>query len=146
MQEFQEAHGPAGVGQHTWPCRDAAHRRLGDTNKTLEEQLNDLGLVNTVIVPVITLLINGIEMVRKNLKAAFFDRERTAKGIQRLDGYVKQWSQKDQCFIDAPNKRNGCSGRRRPAPVGPGPGGGAARGHRASQTEEEPVDPPDWRL
>lgn len=146
LQEFQEAHGPLVWGKHYLP-HDASHRRLSDTNKTLEEQLNDLGLVNTVIVPVITQLINGIEMVRKNLKAAFFDRERTAKGIQRLDGYVKQWSQKDQCFIDAPNKRNGCSeGADALRQWGQALEAGLLEATEPAKPEEEPVDPPDWRL
>ena len=103
----QEAHGPLVWGKHFLP-HDAAHQRLSDTCKTLEEQLNDLGLVGTVIVPVITQLINGIEMVHQNLKAAFFDRERTARASSGWTATAR-WSQKDQCFIDAPNKRNGCS-------------------------------------
>lgn len=88
---------------------DASHKRLSDTNQSTEEMLNALSVHNTVIVPVITQLINGIEQVRKHLKGAYIDRERCAKGIHALDGYQKKWNQTDQRYVDEPNKRNGCS-------------------------------------
>jgi hypothetical protein len=88
---------------------DAAHKRLSDTNKSTEEMLNDLGLGNTEIVPVITQLIDGIEQVRKNLKGVYIDKDHCAGGINALDGYQKKFSQTDQCWLNEPNKRNGCT-------------------------------------
>lgn len=88
---------------------DAAHKKLSDTNKSTEEMLNDLGVVNTEIVPVITELNTGIQMTRKHFPSAFFDAEGCKDGIKRLDNYRKRFSRQDNRWIDEPNKSNGCS-------------------------------------
>jgi hypothetical protein len=88
---------------------DAAHKRLSDTNNSTEQMLQALGLRNTVIVPVITDLNTGIQMVRKHIKGAYFDEVMTKDGVNRLDNYKKRYSTKDNRYIDEPNKTNGCS-------------------------------------
>ncbi|WP_347455686.1 terminase [Acinetobacter thermotolerans] len=89
---------------------DAAHKRLGDFNKSVLEQLEDLlPGHNFVIVPRITELIQGIQSTRKHLKSAFFDKDNCKLGIERIEGYQKKFSKTDKCFIDQPNKANGCS-------------------------------------
>ena len=89
---------------------DAAHKRLGDFNKSVLEQLEELlPGHNFVIVPRVTQLITGIQSTRKHLKNAWFDKERCALGIQRIEGYQKKFSKADKRFIDQPNKANGCS-------------------------------------
>lgn len=88
---------------------DAAHKRLSDTNKNTQEMLAALNVANTEIVPVITQLIDGVEQVRKHMKGVYIDKERCADGIATLDGYQKKWNQTDQCWMNEPNKRNGCS-------------------------------------
>lgn len=88
---------------------DASHKKLSDTNKSTEEMLNDLGVVNTEIVPVITELNTGIQMTRKHFPSAYFDVEGCKLGIKRLDNYRKRFSQRDNRWIDEPNKSNGCS-------------------------------------
>ena len=136
---------PYVYNKHFLP-HDAAHRRLSDTNKSTEEMLNDLGVTGTVIVPVITQLINGVEQVRKCLKGVFFDKTGCALLIQRLDGYKKRFSQTDQRFVDEPDKTNGCSE-------------GADAFRQYAQAKEggmitlaektsnaKPPPPPDWRL
>jgi hypothetical protein len=92
---------------------DAAHKKLSDTNKSVEEMLNDLGIVNTVIVPVITDLNTGIQMTRKHFPTMYFDSEACKcgkeSGIKRLENYRKRYNQTDQRWIDEPNKANGSS-------------------------------------
>jgi len=88
---------------------DAAHRKLSDTNRSTQEQLHGLGLQNTVIVPVITQLIAGIQLVRKNMKGVYIDETRCKFGIERLDGYKKRYSRIDKRYVDEPDKKNGCS-------------------------------------
>ncbi len=88
---------------------DAAHKRLSDTNNSTEQMLNDLGIVNTVIVPVITDLNTGIQMLRKHLSSAYFDEVGTKDGINRLENYKKRWNQSDARWSDEPDKSNGCS-------------------------------------
>ena len=88
---------------------DAAHRRLSDTNRSTQQMLIALGLRNTVIVPIITELITGVQMVRKHLKSSYFDAAGTKMGIERIDGYTKKFSRVDNRFTDEPDKTNGCS-------------------------------------
>lgn len=88
---------------------DAAHRKLSDTNRSTQEQLHALGLQNTVIVPIITQLIAGIQLVRKNMKGVYIDEARCKHGIERLDGYKKRYSRIDKRYVDEPDKKNGCS-------------------------------------
>lgn len=96
-------------GTHYLP-HDAAHRRLGDFNKSTLEQLEDLlPGHNFVIVPRITLLNTGIQLTRKCMKNYWFDKKRCKLGIERIEGYQKKFSQTEKRFIDVPNKANGCS-------------------------------------
>ncbi len=88
---------------------DAAHKRLGDQNQSIEEMLNDLGLINTIIVPRITELNTGIQATRKHFASAYFDETGCKDGINRLDNYQKKWNQHDARWSDEPNKANGCS-------------------------------------
>jgi phage terminase large subunit len=88
---------------------DAAHKKLSDTNKSTEEMLNDLGIVNTEIVPVITDLNTGIQMMRKHFPSCYFDAIGCKDGIKRLDNYRKRYNQRDNRWIDEPNKANGSS-------------------------------------
>jgi hypothetical protein len=107
--------------------------------------LTALGVNNTEIVPVITQLINGIEQTRKHLKGAFFDKNGTAEGISRIDGYKKKWSQADQRFIDEPDKRNGCSeGADALRQWAQAKEGGLIT--PAHTVQSSPPPPPDWRM
>ena len=89
---------------------DAAHQRLGDFNKSVLEQLQELLPSHEfVIVPRITQLITGIQSVRSYMKNAWFDEKKCAFGIQRLDGYRKRFNKTDNRYMDMPDKSNGCS-------------------------------------
>jgi hypothetical protein len=131
-------------GRHYLP-HDAAHRRLSDTNRSTEDMLRDLGLRNTVIVPIITDLMAGVHMVRKNLKGAYFDEAGTKKGIERIEGYKKVFSRADNRFTDQPNKANGCSeGADALRQWAQAKELGMLSSPTASRYEEPP--PSDWRL
>lgn len=97
-------------GTHYLP-HDAAHKRLGDYNRSVLEMLEDLLPGHTfVIVPRITELITGIQQTRKHMKGCFIDEDACADGINRLDNYRKKFSRSENRFLDnAPNKANGCS-------------------------------------
>lgn len=96
-------------GTHFLP-HDADHQKLGDFNKSIREQLEELFPGQTfVIVPRVTLLNTGILATRKMLKNAWFDEKRCELGIQRIEGYKKKFSRQANGFIDQPNKANGCS-------------------------------------
>lgn len=59
--------------------------------------------------PRITELIAGINMTRKHLKGAYFDQDRCAEGVKRLQGYKKKFSRSENRYLDQPDKSNGCS-------------------------------------
>lgn len=97
-------------GGHFLP-HDADHKRLGDYNKSVKEQLQ--GLLpghKFFIVPRVTELMTGILTTRKHFKSAWFDLEGTKQGVERLAHYKKKWSQADARYLDStPDKSNGCS-------------------------------------
>lgn len=96
-------------GGHFLP-HDAAAKKLSDYNKSVREQLQDLLPGQTFyIVPQISELITGIYAVRKHLKAAWFDIDGTAQGIERITNYKKKYSQSEKRYLDQPDKSNGCS-------------------------------------
>lgn len=96
-------------GAHFLP-HDAAAKKLSDYNKSVREQLQDLLPGHTfLIVPQISELMTGIYAVRKHLKAAWFDIDSTAQGIERLTNYKKKYSQSEKRYLDQPDKGNGCS-------------------------------------
>lgn len=96
-------------GTHYLP-HDAAHKRLGDYNRSTQEMLEDLMPGQRfVIVPRITELITGIQQTRKHMKGCYIDATGCAVGIKRLDGYCKKFNLAESRYIDEPNKANGCS-------------------------------------
>lgn len=94
--------------KHFMP-HDADHKRLSDTNKSVKEMMEDLGLKNIEIVPVVTDLNAGIQVTRKHFASAYFDTEGCKHGLKRLENYRKKFSAKDNRWIDEPNKANGSS-------------------------------------
>lgn len=125
---------------------DAAHKRLGDTNRSIEEMLIALGLRNTVIVPRITDLTTGIQTTRKHLATAYFEEAGTKLGIQRLDTYRKKWSTAEGRFTDVPDKANGASegadAFRQYAQAKEGGLLTPVATYQSTETSEEP----DWRM
>ncbi len=96
-------------GTHFLP-HDAAHKRLGDYNRSVKEQLEELLPGHTfVIVPRITELITGIYATRKHLKGCYIDAEACKTGIARIEGYKKKFNRATNTYIDQPDKSNGCS-------------------------------------
>ena len=96
-------------GTHYLP-HDAAHQRLGDFNKSILDQLQELlPGHNFVVVPRVTLLTTGIQQTRKHMKNYWFDEKRCDLGIKRIEGYQKKFSRQANGFVDQPNKANGCS-------------------------------------
>jgi phage terminase large subunit len=94
--------------KHFMP-HDADHKRLSDTNKSVKEMMEALGLRNIEIVPVITDLNAGIQITRSHFASAYFDTEGCKLGIKRLENYRKRFSTRDNRWVDEPNKSNGCS-------------------------------------
>lgn len=96
-------------GGHFLP-HDASHKKLSDHNRSTQEMLMDLLPGQRFhIVPPITQLSTGVQILRKHMKGLWLDKDRCAHGIERLRGYKKKWSQSLGSYTDAPDKHNGCS-------------------------------------
>lgn len=81
---------------------DAMHKRLSDTNKSTKAMLEDLGLRNIVIVPVISDVNTGIQMTREAFGSAWFDETKCKLGLQRLENYKKKWNATDGRWSNEP--------------------------------------------
>lgn len=96
-------------GHHYLP-HDAGHQRLSDTNKSTEDMLNDLGLVNTDIVPRIDNELDGIAMARAYFGQCWFDEEGCAEGIVRLGNFKKSWNKTLGAWRSEPADDDNCHG------------------------------------
>lgn len=81
---------------------DADHARLGMSNKSIREMLEELGLRNVEIVERIDSIQAGIQLVRDNFSTAFIDEQECSLGIQRLENYKKKWNVKQGRWSDEP--------------------------------------------
>jgi hypothetical protein len=89
---------------------DAEHKRQGvDVNQSPQEMLAALGMRNIEIVPVISNLDVGIELLKKYMAGLWIDEKGCAKGIDRLDGYKRKWDSQQQMHRNEPEKNDGNS-------------------------------------
>lgn len=79
------------LGHHYLP-HDAAHKRLSDSNKSIEQMFEDLGMQNIIIVERITDEQVGIMQTRKAFPQCYFDEVGCADGLKRLAGFKKAWN------------------------------------------------------
>lgn len=137
-------------GKHFLP-HDADHKRLGDTNKSIKEMLQQAMPGQTfIIVPRVTQLMTGVNTLRKHLRGAWFDKERCAFGLDRLRGYKKKYSQAMAKFIDEPDKSNECTEgadalRQWAQAKESGLYSPSDDGYGASQHTYKEPEAPDWR-
>lgn len=89
--------------KHFFP-HDADHKRLSDTNKSTKEMMEDLGLRNIEIVPVISDINTGINITRAEFASAYFDEVGCKLGFAHLENYKKRWNERDARWSDEPRK------------------------------------------
>lgn len=81
---------------------DAGHVRLGKKNQSIEQQLNGLGIRNTVIVPVTPSINTAIQTTRQEMRSAYFDEAACKEGLARLAAYKKKWNESAGRWSDEP--------------------------------------------
>lgn len=84
LQEFQQKTGCV-WGEHVWP-HDGGHKRLGQGNQSLADQMFKLGFIVSVQ-PVPNDIWPGINRVRQALSRCWFDRDGCEEGIEALRMY-----------------------------------------------------------
>lgn len=96
-------------GKHFLP-HDAGNKPLSDTNKSVIEQLEALGMKNIERVPRISDINTGIQLTRSHFASAWFDEKGCELGIRRLNNYKKKWDSRQGRFNEsAPEKNDGNS-------------------------------------
>lgn len=131
-------------GTHYLP-HDADHKRLSDTNKSIAEMLDDLGVDNVEIVPRVTTLGAGIQATRNIFGSCWFDEVDCADGIKRLGGYKKKWSPTLGCFTDEDQQDDNVHGADAFRQFGQMAEQGEFTRGKAPQPQARRA-PPDWRL
>ena len=81
---------------------DADHARLTESNRSIKQMLEGLGLRNIEIVPRIDSIQAGIQMVRQHFPSAFIDEQECVEGIKRLENYKKRWNPQQGRWSDEP--------------------------------------------
>jgi hypothetical protein len=85
-------------GTHYLP-HDADNRQFAvKGGKSVEFQINDMGLKNTFCVPRTPTDIAAIQESRSFIPLCFFDIENCARGIKCLDNFKKEWDPKMAAF------------------------------------------------
>jgi phage terminase large subunit len=86
-------------GTHFLP-HDAGHKQI-TTGKSIEEQLNELGVIGTTIVPMLG-VDHGIQAVRSIFSRLFFDKDKCGLLIECLTQYHKEWDDERKVFRSKP--------------------------------------------
>ena len=89
-------------GAHYLP-HDAGHVRQGQlANASPKRMLENLGLKNIILVPVVDDINHGIQLTRDAFATCWFDEVNCKDGIQHLDQYRKQWNRSTERYMDIP--------------------------------------------
>lgn len=87
-------------GEHYFP-HDVKVKELTSGMSRLQK-LHELGITNTVVVPRVDNINEGIEMTRSILPFCHFDKESCEFGLRALQEYQKAWDDKMQVFRTKP--------------------------------------------
>ena len=89
-------------GKHYLP-HDATHKRQqGDSVKSPEDMLYELGLRNIEIVPRVDEIQHGIQATRDIFSQCWFDETNCKEGLAHLQQYRKEWNDRQGCWKDKP--------------------------------------------
>lgn len=84
------------------PHDGAARRITLERPETYEDMLRKLSVKNIHIVPRITHVTTGINMMREAFAGCWFDEKNCAKGLKHVQNYKKEWNTHLGCWSDHP--------------------------------------------
>ena len=100
-------------GKHYLP-HDATHKRQqGDSVKSPEDMLYELGLRDIEIVPRVDEIQHGIQATRDIFSQCWFDETHCKDGLAHLQQYRKEWNDRQGCWKDKPRHDNQLGSSRR---------------------------------
>lgn len=88
-------------GEHLMP-HDAENEQLVSVTGSIADTAKGLGLDGIRIVPRTSSVANDINEVRQVLPLCWFDKEKTAKGLDALRAYRRVWDEKLKAYKDTP--------------------------------------------
>lgn len=92
------------------PHDGAARRITLEKPETYEDMLRKLEVRNINIVPRIAHVTTGIQMTREAFPAYWFDEEKCAEGLKRLQNYKKEWNTRLATWSDTPRHDDNSNG------------------------------------
>lgn len=92
---------PYNYGEHLMP-HDAENEQLVSATGSIEQTARGMGLTGIRIVPRTASVANDINEVRQILPLCWFDKGKTAKGIDALRSYRRIWDEKLRAYRDQP--------------------------------------------
>lgn len=92
---------PYQYGEHLMP-HDAENEQLVSATGSIQQTAEGMGLTGIRIVPRTSSVANDINEVRQILPLCWFDKEKTAKGVDALRAYRRIWDEKLRAYRDQP--------------------------------------------
>lgn len=92
---------PYNYGEHLLP-HDAENEQLVSATGSIAETLESMGLSGVRVVPRTISVANDINEVRQVLPLCYFDKDKTAKGVDALRSYRRIWDEKLKAYRDTP--------------------------------------------
>ena len=92
---------PYNYGEHLMP-HDAENEHLVSATGSIQQTAEGMGLKGIRIVPRTSSVANDINEVRQILPLCYFDKEKTAKGVDALRAYRRIWDEKLRAYRDTP--------------------------------------------
>jgi hypothetical protein len=88
-------------GEHLMP-HDAENEQLVSATGSIQQTAESMGLRGVRIVPRTSNVANDINEVRQVLPQCWFDKDKTARGVDALRAYRREWDEKLKAYRDKP--------------------------------------------
>lgn len=92
---------PYNYGEHLMP-HDAENEQLVSATGSIADTAASMGLKGVRVVPRTSSVANDINEVRQVLPLCWFDKDKTAKGVDALRSYRRIWDEKLRSYKDTP--------------------------------------------
>lgn len=92
---------PYNYGEHLMP-HDAENEQLVSVSGSIADTAESMGLRGVRVVPRTSSVANDINEVRQVLPLCWFDKDKTAAGVDALRSYRRVWDEKLRAYRDTP--------------------------------------------
>lgn len=89
---------------------DAGHVRLGKQNKSIKQQMEELGVRNIKVLEATDSVNSAIQLTRQQMASCYFDEVGCKEGLLRLASYKKAWNAAAGRWSDSPKHDSNSEG------------------------------------